>query len=350
MFHCKSCIYSTSKKSEFNRHLKTKKHLRNAGTTPTIVATGFTCDGCLTTYVSRQGLWRHQKSKSCGTIQDDDYLDEHESSVKNIVTENVITEDNEKNTEKLTFEQQIKLREIELEEKKLQIQQDIEMKNIQTQQELMQEMCNNQKMMASAIEKIGSTQTVNNTTNNIIHTINQFNLNVFLNDTCKDAMNIMDFVKSLKYTEEDIGSIGKLGYAEAISNLLIKGLNEIDVTQRPIHCTDAKREKLYVKHDNEWKKDIESAGNLKKAIKVVGHQNMGSLDEWKEKHPYHNEPNSRHHIEYLEICNQTMNGMLDEDDKEYKKIIKRIAPETLIEKDNKVGQIILTETINGDET
>ena len=172
MFHCKSCIYSTSKKSEFNRHLKTKKHLRNAGTTPTIVASGFTCDGCLATYVSRQGLWRHQKSKSCGTIQDEDCLDEREIPVKNIVTENivtenVITEDNEKNTEKLTFEQQLKLREIELEEKKLQIQQDIEMKNIQTQQELMQEMCNNQKMMASAIEKIGTTQTVNNTTNNM---------------------------------------------------------------------------------------------------------------------------------------------------------------------------------------
>ena len=109
----------------------------------------------------------------------------------------------------------------------------------------------------------------------------------------------------------------------------------MDITQRPIHCTDVKREKLYVKHDNEWKKDSDSEGNLKKAIKVVGQQNIGSLEEWKEKHPKYNEPRSKDHVEYLEICNQTMTGMLDEDDREYKKIMKRLAPETLIDKTKK---------------
>jgi len=329
MHHCEYCCYSTLKKIEYNRHIKTKKHIRN---TTFFKKPLHLCDGCSTPYTTRQGLWNHQKKNGCGTI-DEDMPDD-------IMAHDVMPDENytaHLTIEQKLVEQKLKLKELELEEKKLQYRQEIEMKNIHAQHAIMQEMCNNQKIMTSAIEKIGNVSNtvtnVNNTTNNTINNINQFNLNVFLNDTCKDAMNIMDFVKGLKYTEEDIGSVARLGYAEAISNLLIKGLNKIDVTQRPIHCTDAKREKMYVKHDNEWKKDMDSTGNLKKAIKVVGHQNMVSLDEWKEKHPQHSEPHTRHHIEYLEICNQTMTGMLDDDDKEFKKIIKRLAPETLITKD-----------------
>jgi hypothetical protein len=282
-------------------------------------------------YKSRQGLYAHMKKHH-------DNLDEKIITSSNVTDIDHDTMDH-KTIDHKTMELKCKIKELELEEKRLQIEEaklkrdnmkDDKMLNVIT------EVCNSQKMMSETIEKMGNvSNTVNNTTNNnnnTINNINHFNLNVFLNDTCKDAMNLMDFIKTLKYTAEDVDSVGRLGYAEAISQLFIKGLNEIDVTQRPIHCTDVKREKLYVKHDNEWKKDSDTEGNLKKAIKVVGQQNMGSLEEWKEKHPKHNNPKTKEHTEYLEICNQTMTGMLDDDNKEYKKFVKKIAPETLIDK------------------
>jgi len=321
MYTCHDCLFSSMKKSEYTRHLKTKKHLKNTLSQPIPDSDLFECEHCQLSYKTRQGLHTHMRKNH-------QYVDE-----KIITSSNVIDIDYK------TMELKYKIKELELEEKRLQIEEaklnqdnmkDDKMINVIT------EVCNSQKMMSETIEKMGNiANTVNNTTNNNNNTINNihnFNLNVFLNDTCKDAMNLMDFIKTLKYTAEDVDSVGRLGYAEAISQLFIKGLNEMDVTQRPIHCTDVKREKLYVKHDNEWKKDSETEGNLKKAIKVVGHQNMGSLEEWKEKHPTHNNPRTKEHTEYLEICNQTMTGMLDDDNKEYKKFVKKIAPETLIDK------------------
>ena len=322
IYTCKDCFFNSNRKPEYIRHLATKKHIRNTTKKNSHIGGLFKCEHCDLFYKTKHGLSGHVK-KVHQTIVDDN--------------SSVIVGDG--NLEYKTMELQYKLKELELEEKRLQIEEaklkqdsmkDDKMINVMT------EVCNSQKMMSETIEKMGNVaNTVNNTTNNnnnTINNINNFNLNVFLNDKCKDAMNLMDFIKTLKYTVEDMDSVGKLGYAETISQLFIKGLSEMDVTQRPIHCTDIKREKLYVKHDNEWKKDSDSEGNLKKAIKVVGQQNMGSLEEWKEKHPKHTKPRSKDHTEYLEICNQTMNGMLDEDNKEYKKFVKKIAPETLIDK------------------
>lgn len=321
MYTCNACLFNSTKKSEYTRHIKTKKHIKNTLSHPIIDNDLFKCEHCEMSYKSRQGLHTHMKKN-------------HQH-----IGEQTEPNTNVDDIDYKTMELKYKLKELELEEKRLQIE-EAKLKQDSMKDDkiinVMTEVCNSQKMMSKTIEKMGNVaNTVNNTTNNnnnTINNINNFNLNVFLNDTCKDAMNLMDFIKTLKYTVEDMDSVGKLGYAETISQLFIKGLSEMDVTQRPIHCTDVKREKLYVKHDNEWKKDSDSEGNLKKAIKVVGQQNMGSLEEWKEKHPKHTEPRSKDHTEYLEICNQTMNGMLDEDNKEYKKFVKKIAPETLIDK------------------
>jgi uncharacterized C2H2 Zn-finger protein len=324
MYSCHACLFNSTKKSEYTRHIKTKKHLKNILIQPIPDNDLFKCEHCEMYYKSRQGLHTHMKKN-------------HQHVVEQTKTDTNITD-----TDYKTMELKCKIKELELEEKRLQIEEaklkQDELSNMKDDKmmNVITEVCNSQKMMSETIEKMGNVNsTVNNTTNNnnnTINNINHFNLNVFLNDKCKDAMNLMDFIKTLKYTAEDVDSVGRLGYAEAISQLFIKGLHEMDVTQRPIHCTDIKREKLYVKHDNEWKKDSDTDGNLKKAIKVVGQQNMGSLEEWKEKHPKHNNPKTKEHTEYLEICNQTMTGMLDDDNKEYKKFVKKIAPETLIDK------------------
>lgn len=337
VYTCEHCNYITYRKAEYDRHLKTKKHNKNLESKCEDM---FTCCNCGTVYKSRQGLWRHQKmcvSEGKEDIKSEIIVSQTDPDVSDIFATPI----------EISVEHQIKLKELELEEKKLEIQRDIEKEKLKLQQEsnitqskMMEEMCNSQKMIGTAIEKMGTTtnNTMNNSNNNSNNTVNHFNLQVFLNDTCKDAMNIMDFVKSLKYTPEDIDRVGRLGYAEAISKLMIEGLNELHETQRPIHCTDAKREKMYVRHDNEWKKDVDSANNLKKAIKVVGHQNMATLEEWKTKHPLHNQPTSKQHTDYLEICNQTMTGMLDEDDKEFKKILRKIVPETTISKDKGIKE------------
>lgn len=337
VYTCEHCNYITYRKAEYDRHLKTKKHNKNLESKCEDM---FTCCTCGIVYKSRQGLWRHQKTcvpEGKQDIKSEIIVSQPDPNVTDIFATPI----------EISVEHQIKLKELELEEKKLEIQRDIEKEKLKLQQEtnitqskMMEEMCNSQKMIGTAIEKMGTTtnNTMNNSNNNSNNTVNHFNLQVFLNDTCKDAMNIMDFVKSLKYTPEDIDRVGRLGYAEAISKLMIEGLNELHETQRPIHCTDAKREKMYVRHDNEWKKDVDSASNLKKAIKVVGHQNMATLEEWKTKHPLHNQPTSKQHTDYLEICNQTMTGMLDEDDKEFKKILKKIVPETTISKDKGIKE------------
>lgn len=323
IYTCTDCFFNSNRKAEYTRHLTTKKHIRNTSKKILPNDRFFKCEHCDLSYKTKHGLSGH--IKKC-----------HQKIVDEPLSVTVCDD----NTDYKTMELKCKIKELELEEKRLQIE-EAKLKQDNTDKDKMMtvitEVCNSQKMMSETVEKMVkvNSSTVNNTTNNnnnTINNINHFNLNLFLNDTCKDAMNLMDFIKTLKYTAEDVDSVGRLGYAEAISQLFIKGLNEMDVTQRPIHCTDVKREKLYVKHDNEWKKDSDTDGNLKKAIKVVGQQNMGSLEEWKEKHPKHNNPTTKEHTEYLEICNQTMTGMLDDDNKEYKKFVKKIAPETLIDK------------------
>ena len=288
-FYCSICDFGCSKLSEWKRHIITRKH-QNVDNIDKMLTKKrqktpkqFRCD-CGKEYSHRQSLSLHRKT-----------------CLLNIENKNV------DNSNKINIESDDKNLILSLLNQNNQLQNQIV--------DLCKDKCNT------------SIYNANINSNN-----KTFNLNVFLNEQCKDAMNIMDFVKSLKNTPEDIDRVGRLGYAEAISKLMIEGLNELDVTQRPIHCTDAKREKMYVRHDNEWKKDIESTGKLKKAIKVVGQQNLTTLDEWKDKHPQHNQPTSKHHLDYLEICNRTMTGMLDDDDKEFNKIMKTLAPATRIDK------------------
>ena len=146
-------------------------------------------------------------------------------------------------------------------------------------------------------------------------------------------MNIMDLVDSLKYRVEDVARVGSVGYVEAISRLMIEGLNSMETTQRPIHCTDAKREKLYIRDDNTWKKDNESKEKLRRVIKVIGHKNLKTLEQWKDEHPRHEDITTSSHKQYRDICDKTMEGLLDDEDKISKKIMKKIVPETIIDKD-----------------
>ena len=149
---------------------------------------------------------------------------------------------------------------------------------------------------------------------------NSFNLNLFLNEKCKDAINISDFVDSIKLQLTDLEHFGYTGYVEGVSKILIKNLNELDVIKRPIHCSDLKREVLYIKDNNEWTKETDDKPVLKKAIKQVANKNIKQISEWAKIHPNYKDSKSKENDRYLKIVSESMCGITEEEsNKNYSK-------------------------------
>ena len=223
-FSCNVCDYNTCKKSDYEKHLFTRKH--NAMVTMETeetkkspkVAQHNMCCKCKKKYNTRAGLWKHDKK--C-------------SNIKNIILNDTEITATSSNTEK---------------EINLAVTKDMFMELINDNKEMIKIIKDQQEQIKSMIPKIGNT--INNTTNN-----NNFNLNVFLNEQCKDAININEFIKSLKITLDDLYFTRKNGITQGLSNLMINGLKELDVYKRPIHCTDFKRDIVYIKEDDKWEKD-----------------------------------------------------------------------------------------------
>jgi hypothetical protein len=175
----------------------------------------------------------------------------------------------------------------------------------------------------------------NNNNNNTTHTNSHnkaFNLNFFLNETCKDAMNIMDFVDSIKLQLSDLEKVGELGYVEGISNIIVKNLKELDVTQRPVHCTDKKRETMYVKDENKWEKDEEKQ-KLHKVVRRITCKNQRLISKFKEIHPDCNKYHSKFSDQYNKIIVESMGGSGDNDFEKEEKIIKNISKQVFIDKE-----------------
>jgi hypothetical protein len=179
------------------------------------------------------------------------------------------------------------------------------------------------------------TITNNNNNNNNINTNSHnktFNLNFFLNETCKDAMNIMDFVDSLKLQLSDLENLGKLGYVDGISKIIVQNLKSLDETKRPVHCTDSKREVMYVKDDNKWEKENENKQKMRKVIKHVTHKNSKLLKEFKTKYPGCEKSDSKYSDKYDKLIIEAMGGKGDNDLEKEDKIIRNIAKVVIIDK------------------
>jgi hypothetical protein len=174
----------------------------------------------------------------------------------------------------------------------------------------------------------------NNNNNNTTNSHNKtFNLQFFLNEECKDALNISEFVSSIKIQLEDLETTGQLGYVEGVSNIINRNLNDLDQTKRPIHCSDAKREVLYIKNDDQWIKENETKPILTKAIKQIANENIKQISEWRKKYPDCTKSESRKNDQYLNIVSNAMSGITTEEQlSNYEKIISRVAKEVVIEK------------------
>jgi hypothetical protein len=214
--------------------------------------------------------------------------------------------------------------------------------NIQTKEVLSTETMNllmeilkqNQEFKQLIMEQMKEKNTfIQQNTNTNCNNKNKFNLNFFLNETCKNAMNIMDFANSLQVQLTDLETTGKIGFVDGISKIIVKGLNELEVDKRPVHCSDLKREVLYVKDKNKWEKENKERTTIKKVIKQVAHKNMKQLPNWIEKNPHYNDYYNAQNDEYLHLINNAIAGSTNEENEnKYNKIIHNISKEIVIDK------------------
>jgi hypothetical protein len=216
---------------------------------------------------------------------------------------------------------------VEIQEKSDNVDKELVMLLIKQNTELVKDNSEFKNIMMKVLEN-----GTHNTTNNINSHNKSFNLNFFLNETCKDAMNITDFIDSIKLQLSDLERVGELGYVEGISNIIVKNLKQLDITQRPVHCTDKKRETIYIKDDDKWEKD-EEKDKMHKIVRKVANKNARMLPKFKEAHPDCNKAVSKYSDAYNKIIVESMGGSGDNNFEKEEKIIKRVAKEIILEKE-----------------
>ena len=301
-FSCKNCDFTCRYISDWNRHIVTRKHLTQSpqeikgnewkqNSASLTSPQTFTCVNCNRNFQSSSGLWKHQKK-----CNDNKNIETIKEQAKTITDKD----------ELIMFL----------------IKECTDYKNLLIEQQ--NKMFEQQNMMMKVIEN-GTTSHSHNTTNS--HN-KAFNLQFFLNETCKDAMNITDFVESIKLQLSDLERMGEVGYVEGISNIITTNLKALDVTQRPVHCTDKKRETMYIKDENQWEKEDNNKTRLRKAIKKIADKNIRLLPQFREKYPSYKDSSSKISDRYDKMVVEVMVCDDDKDDK----IIKNISGVTTIEK------------------
>jgi len=301
IYSCIKCDYKTVKNSEWLKHILTRKHIDRTNLeqndTKCDEKAKYKCNKCEKTYKARNSLWYHEKKCENKKAENEKIDEENPQMFTLLLTQNM-----------------------EL------IKQNQEFKDLLAEQH---------KSIIDLVGKLnGSTNTnCHNNTNSNNTNNNQFNLNFFLNEQCKDALNIEDFINQLQVKVTDLDMMGRIGFTEGISKIFIRGLKELDVFKRPIHCSDLKREVMYVKDNNSWEKDTDEKSKMKNAIKFIAAKNFNQLSEWIEENPEYNDYDSKKHKEYHNIIIKAAGGATpEEDEKNFNKIIRTVAPEITIDK------------------
>ncbi len=302
-YSCEICDYGTSNKKDYKKHLTTRKHINRTELnckSPNIVPNNhFGCDVCGRSFKARNSLWYHKK-KCIGTELYQESNAESGGSINTDVVMKLLTQNQE-------------FKELMLDQSKQLLEQQEENKILQNK----------------LLEAVKEGKTINNTTNNT--TNNKFNLNFFLNEQCKDAMNISDFIDNMVLSVEDLKNTGRLGYIDGITKIFTDKLKEMDTYDRPMHCTDLKRETLYIKNNDEWDKDSDK-NKMKTAIECVANKNLNNLNNWKEDNPNHVIMDSNEDKEFVEIMTNSLGGMGSDREKNKQKIIKNVLKEVVVDK------------------
>jgi len=313
-FFCDTCDYVTSNKKDFNKHINTIKHINNKKSTEH----NMICE-CGKTYINRSSLFNHRKvcPMKCkdGNNHGEDVDKNH---IQGKDEDNLILQIQEGEKGENTDES-------------IKITKEMFLKLINDNQEMIKVIKEQQQQINLIIPKIssiGSTTTNNNTTMN--NTNNNFNLNFFLNEKCKDALNMSEFIESLKITLEDLQYSRSNGLVQGISNVMIRGLKELDIYKRPIHCTDVKRDTMYIKDKEKWEKD-EKHEKMKNTIIKIANKERNAISSWVDINPDWFDTEAKQ-MEYLTLVNKVCEP-IENDIKNEKKIIKNIGKEIVLNKE-----------------
>jgi len=302
-FYCINCDYNTPRQSQYIRHLSTRKHQNTTkynNTEPEIK--NYVCE-CTKIYYHRASLYNHKKSCSyhIHPAQKENIIISKSEEVKILINENA------------DFKNIIL---------------DMIKNNNETQKQTNEVQAHNNELHKQMIElcKNNNITTISNTNNNSNN--NTFNLQVFLNERCKDAMNLTDFISSIELNLSDLENMEKLGYTDCMFNNIFGNMNILDFCARPFHCSDLKREIMYIKDNDVWEKEDADHSKLKNAIRSIEKKNFKLLNEWTNKYPTFKDYDSPYNDKYLKIVGQTMSG-----DKEHMiKVIRKLAKSCVIDK------------------
>jgi len=309
---CTNCNFKCSKKGDWSRHILTAKHklFTNDDDKTSKHIKLYSCD-CGNEYKYRQSLYVHKKkcthNNKTNDIQNEIQYDE----VQNPVVEPT----SEASTLLRLLKQNDEFKQMMAEQYNVMSERLVEL------QEKNQEL--NQQLIAAI--KDGNGTVINNTTTNHNNNNNHFNLNFFLNDTCKDAMNITDFLGNLDVQIEEIEYIGNHGYVMGMTKMIMDRLKDMDITKRPIHCTDIKRETMYIKDKNEWSKDTDELTKLRKILNYITMKNYKTVPKWKTAHPDCEEMDTRDYNFCYKMMQLILGDVEDEQVKLDNKIIKTLA-------------------------
>jgi len=266
-FGCEICHYYTSRKDQYDRHINTLKHKNQQMATDLgEKVTHHICCNCNKKYKERTGLWKHKQK--CFATHD-----------KNIILE------------------------------------------------LLQQNSSLQNQIIEMSKEKNAVSNYTNSHNNNSHN-KTFNLNMFLNEYCKDAMNLNDFVDSLQFQLSDLEKVGELGYVGGLSNIIIRNLKALEVNKRPVHCSDTKRETIFIKQADKWEKENDNNEQLNKAIKTIANKNIRMIPKWREKYP----ECAHSHSSKSDLYNNIIIQSLDTNPQSNPKIISNIAKEVKIDK------------------
>ena len=278
-FFCKECDFRCFKMSNWTAHKLTRKHQNRTilnEKMPKNATASFACKKCNKEYKARNSLWYHENK--CNIVENKCKDDQ------NLLSDN------------------LELRNFIIEQSKLTVE-----------------------LVNKALDACKNTSIVNNNTNSN----NKFNINIFLNEQCKDAFNFTDFVNKIQISYADLENNAQLGFVQGISKIFMDNLKQLGVNERPIHCTDVKRETMYIKDEDKWNKEVDDS-KLQKAIQTVSYKSMGKLMEWKQENPDYQDADSEFSKRCLDIQRQSLAG--SDRDVYYPKVIHILAKETMVDK------------------
>lgn len=294
-FECIKCAFITSNKKDYTRHLTTAKHKNRTelnNFTPKNPKNEFCCEICNKTFNARNSLWYHKKKCNVDNLS------------FNLVDENseTIPQKNSVNTMMELIKQNQEFKELIVEQNK------------------------------QLIELAQKPTTLNNN-NQTINNNQKFNLNFFLNEQCKDAINMSDFLENMTLDLEDLTETGRLGYVGGISRIFVNKLRELDTYKRPLHCTDMKRETLYIRENDEWSKEENSKKTLHSIVNRVANKNCKTIQQWTDEHPEYMVMDSPENQEFMKLTQAILGGLGEQECKQFRdKIVKNVIKEVMVNK------------------